>query len=738
MPDTASGPVIWRVAVPSPLRQLFDYLPPESRPETPMPGVRLKVPFGRAQRVGLLVGVTRGTALPLGKLKRVKEVLDDAPIVDADLFRFLTWVADYYHHPLGDVLLGALPGALRHGRPPPEQGTAVWTLSPAGKDFDLTRLGRAPRQKQLLERLRAGPAGVSEAALSALGIRWRAPMRALITRGLVERAIQPAVPEVAQSQAEALALNPSQARAVDEVFASSGGFAAYLLNGVTGSGKTEVYLELIHRLVSTGRQALVLIPEIGLTPQIVSRFRARLHAEVVVMHSGLSEKERLDAWLAARDGRASVIIGTRSAVFAPLKDPGLFIVDEEQDPSYKQHEGLRYSARDLAVVRARLSATPVVLGSATPSLETVHNVRSGRYGQLDLPLRAAEASPPSLEVIDIRGRALQSGLSEPLLEALKSCVESGEQAILFINRRGFAPSFLCRACGWVATCDRCDANMVLHRPEERLICHHCGRRRLPPLHCPQCEAIDFSHRGLGTQRVVETLAARFPAARVYRVDRDSTRRKGSFETLLESVHRGETDIVVGTQMVAKGHHFPNVTLVGVVDADAGLFSVDFRAGERMAQLLLQVAGRAGRGEKPGRVMIQTHHPDHPLLRALMESGYAAFADNALAERAEAALPPFAHMALLRSEAPKTEACERFLRAALERGEDLGVESIRLLGPVPAPMARRAGRYRWQLFVESGMRKPLHRFLKSWLPALERLPSARRVRWSLDVDPQEIL
>ncbi len=740
MPDAAGGPLIWRVAVPSPLRRLFDYLPPDCDPApAPLPGVRLKVPFGRGQRVGLLVEVTRGTALPLNKLKRVREVLDDAAPIDADLFRFLRWVADYYHHPLGEVLLGALPGALRRGRPPPQQqGTAVWALSAAGKDLDLTGLARAPRQKQLLERLGASPGGVSEAALSALGIRWRAPMSALLSRGLVERVIEPAVPESARRQVEAICLNPSQARAADQVFACSREFAAFLLNGVTGSGKTEVYLELIHRLVSTGRQALVLIPEIGLTPQIVSRFRARLNAELVVMHSGLSEKERLDAWLAARDGRASVIIGTRSAVFAPLKDPGLFIVDEEQDPSYKQHEGLRYSARDLAVMRAQFSATPVVLGSATPSLETVHNVRCGRYTQLDLPLRAAEASPPSLEVVDIRGRALQSGLSEPLLEALEGCVESGEQAILFINRRGFAPSFLCRACGWVATCDRCDANMVLHRPEERLICHHCGSRRPAPSECPQCAADGFSYQGLGTQRVVEALSTRFPAARLYRVDRDSTRRKGSFEALIESVHRGETDIVVGTQMVAKGHHFPNVTLVGVVDADAGLFSVDFRAGERMAQLLLQVAGRAGRGEKPGRVMIQTHHPDHPLLRSLMESGYGAFADNALAERAEAALPPYAHMALLRAEAPTTEACERFLRGALKHGEDLGLESIRLLGPVPAPMSRRAGRYRWQLFVESEMRKPLHHFLNAWLPALERLPSARRVRWSLDVDPQEIL
>ncbi len=739
MLDAAGGPVIWRVAVPSPLRKLFDYLPP-SQDAGPVssPGVRLRVPFGRGSRIGVLVDVTEGTSLPLNKLKRVAAVIDQAPIIDAELLKFLNWVADYYHHPLGEVVLSALPRALRRGRPLPEQGIPVWSLSPAGAELDTDEIAKAPKQKTLLETLRQHPGGIGETKLSELVIRWQAPMRVLSSRGLVQRTLTPLRPEFDHAASESLSLNPSQRKAADRIFAASREFAAFLLNGVTGSGKTEVYLELINRLVSAGGQALVLIPEIGLTPQIVSRFRSRLKAEVVVVHSGLSEKERFGAWLAAREGRASVVIGTRSAVFTPLKNPGIFIVDEEQDPSFKQQDGLRYSARDLAVVRARMCAKPVVLGSATPSLETVHNVSKGRYAELSLPLRAGEASPPSLEVVDIRGRSLNSGLSDPLLNALESCVENGEQAILFINRRGFAPSYLCRSCGWVAECDRCDANMVIHRPEEKLLCHHCGSRRLPPAGCPECGGTEFSHKGIGTQRVVESLSTRLPAARIYRVDRDSTRRKGAFEMLIDSMHRGETDIVVGTQMVAKGHHFPNVTLVGVVDADAGLFGVDFRSSERMAQLLLQVAGRAGRGDKSGRVIIQTHHPDHPLLRALMESGYGAFADNALAERAEAGLPPFAHMALLRAEAPKVDACERFLNAALECGEALGVESISLLGPVPAPMARRAGRYRTQLFVESRRRGPLHRFLKSWIIEIERIPSARRVRWSLDVDPQEIL
>ncbi len=738
MPEATAGLEIWRVAVPSPLRKTFDYLPPEGAAGRPPPGVRLRVPFGRSARVGVLLELADSTCLPLNKLKRVSAVLDDTPLMDSDLLGFLRWTADYYHYPLGEVVLSALPQALKRGRPMPEQGIPVWVPTSHGAGLDLSMLSRAPKQMALLELLRRHPAGVSETRVAEIVNRWRNPMAALLKRELVERVLKPMDPGNHETIRAPHTLNPNQQRAVDEIYSAGQKFSAFLLNGVTGSGKTEVYLELINRQICTGRQALVLIPEIGLTPQLVSRFRARIEAPVVVLHSGLSDKERLESWLAAREGRASVVIGTRSAVFTPLARPGLVIVDEEQDPSFKQQDGLRYSARDLAVVRARMCATPVVLGSATPSLETVHNVSSGRYTQLTLPHRAGEATPPSIEVVDIRGRSLQSGLSAPLVDALESCVENGEQAILFINRRGFAPSYICRACGWVAECDRCDANMVLHRPQDLLLCHHCGRRRSPPVQCPQCGAEEFRHRGLGTQRVVEILSARLPRARIFRVDRDSTRRKGSFESLIEAMHRGKIDVVVGTQMVAKGHHFPNVTLVGVVDADSGLFGVDFRSGERMAQLLLQVAGRAGRGDKAGRVMIQTHHPDHPLLRALVESGYEAFAKNALAERAEAALPPFAHMALMRAEAPRAEACERFLHAALQCGTGLKAEGVTLLGPVPAPLARRAGRYRSQLFVESRQRAPLHHFLKTWLEQLNSLPSSRRVRWSLDVDPQEIL
>ena len=730
--------IVWRVAVPSPLRKTFDYLPPQEPAREPAPGMRLKVPFGHGTRTGVLLEVAEGSALPRNKLKRVSAVLDPGPIIDPELIRFLRWAADYYHHPLSEVIFHALPRTARQGRSLPERGISIWSLTSPHDEALIAGLERAPRQQELVRILARYPQGLNETLLAELNPRWRAPMRALKERGLVKRCVQPPQAEVGAGPGQAVTLNPNQLEAVNRVSAAGDQFAAFLLNGVTGSGKTEVYLELISRLLPAGRQALLLIPEIGLTPQIVSRFRARLGVRVAVLHSGLSDRERFEAWLDARDGRAPVVIGTRSAVFTPLARPGLFIVDEEQDPSFKQQEGLRYSARDLAVVRGQMCARPVVLGSATPSLETLHNVACGRYARLNLPQRAGEASPPLLEVVDLRGRALEAGVSEPIFHALRACGDSGGQAILFINRRGFAPGYLCRSCGWVASCERCDANMVLHRPREQLLCHHCGARRSPPEACPVCGAEEFKHRGVGTQRVAEALSARIPGARIFRVDRDSTRKKGAFERLIETMHRGETDIVVGTQMVAKGHHFPDVTLVGVLDADSGLFGVDFRAGERMAQLLLQVAGRAGRGEKPGRVIIQTHHPDHPLLRALIESGYESFAQSALAERAAAGLPPLAHMALLRAEASQSDTCERFLGAALRCGQALHPGVVNLLGPVPAPMARRAGRYRWQLFAEAAERAPLHRFLKAWVTELESLPAARRVRWSLDVDPQEII
>ena len=735
----ADSEAIWRVAVLSPLRKCFDYLPPKNGgDQAPAIGARVRVPFGRSNRVGLLIDLVQSSDVPARKLKRVAALIDDGAIIDESCLDLLRWTSDYYHHPIGEVIFSAMPPAVRRGRPLAGDGVVFWRLSASGTSADPDVLTRAPRQRALLAALAENPQGLAEEALAALMPRWRAAMRSLGKRGWIESFVVDSMPAIRPGTQQSRQLNDAQRAAVESVLATRGRFEPFLLDGVTGSGKTEVYLELIDRLTESGKQALVLIPEIGLTPQIVARFRERLNKPVVVLHSALGESSRMRAWRWARDGRAAVVIGTRSAVFTPLKNPGLFIVDEEQDPSYKQQDGLRYSARDLAVVRARMTQTPIVLGSATPSLESIHNLKNGRYTELRLPHRAGNARQPSLEVIDLRGRTLREGLSNVLLDALRQCVGNGEQAILFINRRGFAPAYLCSPCGWVAVCPRCDANMVLHKRDASLLCHHCGSRHTPPEACPQCGASEFRLLGLGTERIVESLAADLAGARIRRVDRDSTRRKGVFESLLDAMHDGAIDIVVGTQMVAKGHHFPNVTLVGVVDADSGLFGFDFRSGERMAQLLLQVAGRAGRGDKPGRVLIQTHHPSHPLLHALVTSGYRAFADNALDERSEAGLPPHTHMALLRAEATRAEVCEPFLQSARTAGQSFDPAGVNLLGPVPAPMARRAGRYRAQLFLESPNRAPLHNFLNRWLPEVEALPLARRVRWSIDIDPQEIL
>ena len=513
-------------------------------------------------------------------------------------------------------------------------------------------------------------------------------------------------------------------------------FQVFLLEGVTGSGKTEVYLRLIEAVLAQGRQALVLTPEIGLTPQLLARFQERLPGPLAVLHSGLSDRERLNAWLLARDGTAKVVVGTRSAIFAPLCAPGLLIVDEEHDTSYKQQDGFRYHARDLAVIRGQQLGIPVVLGSATPALESIQNARAGRYRLLSLPERVGGGTEPPILILDVRRQPMTEGLSQPLLERMRAHLDRNEQVLLFLNRRGFAPILLCHECGWLSQCRHCDARMTLHLRQRRLTCHHCGDSRPVDAVCPVCGSVDLRAVGHGTERLETALRPLFPGIGIARIDRDSTRRRGSLETLLADIHNGDRRILIGTQMLAKGHHFPDVTLVGIVDADQGLYGVDFRSSERMAQLILQVAGRAGRAEKPGIVIIQTHHPDHPLLRVLVAEGYPAFAAAALAERQEALLPPFAHQALLRAEAGNPERATAFLNAARALAEPIA-DGLELLGPAPAPMERRAGRYRAHLLIQATQRPALHRFLDRWTALLWAERGDRQVRWSLDVDPMEL-
>lgn len=734
---------ILRLALPSPLRRLFDYLAPAGvSVDTLQSGMRVRVPFGRREMIGVLIEVSAHSDVPADKLKPALEVLDETAPMPPAFFRLCMWTAQYYQHSIGDTFSWALPTLLRQGEPAIARQERFWSIAP-GADLEDPRLNRAPRQRQALKTIAQHPHGVAHSLLSQLQLS-KDSLEQLKEKGLVVVETRQHAPSARHSNWLAqpeLPLNEEQLTASTAVQEGFGRYGAYLLAGVTGSGKTEVYLQLIHQTLQVGKQALVLIPEINLGPQTLARFERRFNARIALLHSAVNDRDRLDAWLAARDGDADIIIGTRSALFTPMKNPGLIIIDEEHDASYKQQEGLRYHARDLALVRAHQENVPIVLGSATPSLETLHNATSGRYQLLKLNKRAGGALPPRFLRLDVKSLPLDSGISGPMQQAISQTLAAGQQVLVFLNRRGFAPTLLCHDCGWLSECPRCDARMTVHQRSNELRCHHCGHAERQPRNCPKCQRVDLRPVGAGTERAEERLATLFPDVPVLRVDRDSTSRKDAMNNLLTTIERGEPCILVGTQMLAKGHHFPRVTLVAILDADGGLFSADFRASERMAQLIVQVAGRAGRAEEAGKVIIQSHLADHPLLVQLTEQGYFAFAEQALTERRDAGLPPFCHLALLRAEAHKPGQAEGFLDEACAEAEmllgELQLEGIELLGPVPAPMERRAGRYRAQLLIQSAARAPLHRLLHAWLAAMEQMPSGRAVRWSLDVDPIDL-
>ncbi len=797
---------VFRVALDTPLKRLFDYLPPAEAlfPAPLEPGMRVRVPFGRQRLVGIVMEAADSSEVPEERLKPILEVLDPWPVLDASALALLRWAAEYYHHPIGEVLATALPKALRTGADT-EAREERWTATAEGREaWSRGEPRRAPRQRELLGYLAersgglalarggrvaaaedGGPApgqhdacqsahdgaaalaregvaaaahgpvsaaahegaavpareGVPGAALDEAIPNWREPARALKARGWVVSA-EISITRVANQTAPFAVresgpeLRDEQREAVDAVGTALVRFGAFVLHGVTGSGKTEVYLRLVERVLEQGRRALVLVPEIGLTPQLVGRFRNRFDTPMAVLHSALTDHERLVAWREAFSGHARIVLGTRSAVFAPVPELGIIIVDEEHDSSFKQHEGgFRYSARDLAVVRAQRADVPVVLGSATPALESLHNVAGGRYVRLSLPYRAARAEPPRMVLVDLRANAGHSGVSTPAIQAIERHLSGDGQVLVFLNRRGYAPTLLCTACGWVAPCQECDARLTVHLSAGRLRCHHCGFDSVLPSRCPQC-GFTVKPVGQGTERIEEALTALFPGVALARLDRDVVRRRGDMEEVMRRMSSGEARILVGTQMVTKGHDFPNVTLVVVLNADQGLFSTDFRAPERLAQTIVQVAGRAGRGTKPGEVLIQTEFPGHPLLLSLLAEGYDGFARTALAERAQASWPPFSRLAAVRDSAKTAQGALEFLTEARKLAGTLP-RGLRLLGPVPAAMSKRAGRYHAQLLVEGTDRSSLHHFLDSWLPAVEQLQSARRVRWALDVDPIEL-
>jgi len=774
-------PLIARVAVAVPLYSLFDYLLVDTlfSESEPVAGCRVRVQFGRKTQVGMIVSIGDESSYPIAKLKPVLEVVDAQPVLPKDLLKLLQWAAAYYHHPLGEVIFSALPKRLREGEAAQLKSEHHWWLTEAGRVLDASSLKRAPKQAALLRYLQnasdvvsdvgAGvdsgitlvgepeiesegkPDAVCETSsatewvasqLNADWDNWRAPLASLVKQSLVE--VTEKVQSISlkttahgqpSSAVSVFTLNPEQASAAEAVANGLNSYQTFLLQGITGSGKTEVYLDIIEQALAQNLQVLVLVPEISLTPQLTQRFTQRLNTLIASLHSGLNDTQRHTAWVQASQGIARVVIGTRSALFTPMPDLGLIILDEEHDASFKQQEGFRYHARDLALVRAKNKNITVLLGSATPSFESLENVSRGQYTLLTLTQRgAANATPPKVSLLDVCRRPMDDGISDQLLIKIAAHLKNSGQVLLFLNRRGYAPLLMCHECGWTTVCQRCDANMTLHHHNQQLRCHHCGYEKRAPTSCPQCQHDTLYIPGAGTERIEVALTEKFPDVVISRIDRDTTRRKGELDKKLKQARSGEAQILIGTQMLAKGHDFPNVTLVGILNADQGLFSADFRGTEHMAQLVIQVSGRAGRGEKAGEVIIQTHHPEHPLLHTLLESGYPGFAKTALIERKQAHFPPFSYMVIVRCESIQKQHGQAFLD---ECRQTLNYDGIELFGPLPAPMERRAGRYRWQLILLSDERKKLHGVLHHWVPNIHKLKTVNRVRWSIDVDPQDM-
>ena len=722
---------IVRVALDIPLSTLFDYFLAENM--TVVEGQRVVVPFGNKQAVGVVMALANHSDLAVARIKAVAQVLPDVPPLPAELLKLLRFCSDYYHHPIGMTVLSALPTRLRNSQAVALKQALTYSLNNSGRALDLALL---PKRKQVqLRILRALQEGaVSAAQIKAISATAPATLKQLIEAGWVEAA------EASASSAkftfnEEHQLTAEQQAAVDAVNKAQG-FATFLLHGVTGSGKTEVYVHLLQQILQRGGQVLLLVPEINLTPQLEYYFRSRFpDTELVSLHSGLNDSERTQNWLLAQSGQAQIILGTRLAVFTPLPNLALIIVDEEHDASFKQQDGLRYSARDVAIFRANERAVPIVLGSATPSLESYYNARSGRYTLLKLTARASQlAQLPSVRCINISNALLPEGISQQLLTALGERLLRGEQSLVFINRRGYAPVLMCTACGWLSGCPNCAGKMVLHLKDGRLRCHHCGHQTRVPHGCPSCGNADLQPVGIGTQRIETALQAHFPEARILRVDRDSTRNKGAWNAMRKQIQDEAVDILVGTQMLAKGHDFHNLTLVCVLNPDSALYSGDFRASERLFAQLAQVAGRAGRGDKPGEVLVQTSFPDHPLFRALRAHDYDTWAATLLAEREQAGFPPFVYQVLLRAEGIQETEVYEFMQQARSAAAGLAMQ-VEIYGVVAAAMPRRANHIRVQLLVQSDARKKLQLFLRMWRPMLDAIP-AKKLRWSLDVDPIE--
>lgn len=732
-----------RVVLATHIRRSFDYLLPEQLP-TPAIGARVQVVFGKRNMTAIVIELPHETAIALDKLRPIESVLDEGPLLNNPLHQLLCWAASYYHYNLGDIYLQSLPKLLRQGQLAQQPLIKAWQLTDAGKRRyqQLKDSTKAPRQKQALAILIE-----HEQSVVAHDIFLKAGIAQSILNTLASnhyiQAAELRCPQTPYEQLTELAeqppkLNRQQAVAVAAINSKMGQFAPFLLDGITGSGKTEVYLQILEPILKAGLQALILVPEIGLTAQTIARFEKRFDLPMAILHSGLNDKARCTAWLKAKDAHAAIIIGTRSALFTPMLRPGIIIIDEEHDSSFKQQDTFRYHARDVALMRAKLEQIPIVMGSATPALETLNNALIGRYQYLELTERAGLASVASYELIDIRTQPLRAGLSPQVLKAMQDTLRQGQQVMLFLNRRGYAPALLCHECGQVVECERCERPYTLHNHPPHLACHHCGSQRAIAKQCQHCGSTHLVTTGLGTEQIESELQQLFSDYSIARIDRDSTRRKGALDQVLEEITQNQHQILIGTQMLAKGHHFPNVTMVAILDIDHALFSSDFRASERLAQLFIQVSGRAGRSGMAGKVYLQTHHPEHELLQDLINNGYGHFARFALAERKLTDLPPFSYQALLRFEATSLNNLT-LLTQQLELFAQQHQHSGCWIFPVnEAPVPKRAGKFRQQQLIQSKERRNLHQLIRALVCYLEQLPEAKRVRWSVDIDPVDMM
>ena len=727
-----------RIALPVPLHRYFDYVFPASMKV--VVGGRVLVPFGTQRRVGVVVDVVEQTEVPEEQLKPVLASLDDTSLFSAESWQFLSWAANYYHAPLGEVLSQALPVKLRQGESAVEKQKIFWKPTALGEQA--LAQGLLKRSKKQLEALQAANDGMEKGNNPFGSGIWSAlKAKDYVTEVAQDTEIQTWQQQLAGepivNKADRLTLNKQQALVFSQLKFTQG-FAAWLLDGVTGSGKTEIYLQFIEEILNQGKQVLVLVPEIGLTPQTVSRFQARFNVVIDVLHSNLNDTQRLHVWQRARNGQSAVIIGTRSALFTQFADLGAIIIDEEHDASFKQQDGWRYHARDLAVVYAKQLNIPVLMGSATPSLESLNNVQQGKYQRLCLSEKANHSTALQQRVIDLKHQSMRNGLSEILLKRMQIHLEKGNQVLLFLNRRGFAPVLLCHECGWMAECRHCDKPYTYHQQHNVLRCHHCSAQKPIPRQCGNCGSTQLITTGLGTEQLEDTLKAVFPNYGIARIDRDTTARKGKLEGYLADIQQGKSQILIGTQMLAKGHHFPNVTLVALVNVDSALFSLDFRAEERLAQLYMQVAGRAGRGAQQGEVLLQTHYPEHPLLQSLLKHGYDNFAQQALALRHKMGLPPFSSQALFKAQSRHSEEAEQLLAQFAEYFYGVKQHTapeLQILGPITAPFSKKAGQYRWQLLLQHPSRLILQQVLNEFQTSELNKPA--QVRWILDVDPLDL-